>query len=62
MASGFAKSADADNVYVIHADGTSEPIDQGWLSGCIDIKKGDTILMSAFGGGLTTGTCIMVWE
>ena len=26
------------------------------------IKKGDMILMSAFGGGLTTGTCIMVWE
>lgn len=26
------------------------------------IKKGDTLLMSAFGAGLTTGTCIMVWE
>lgn len=26
------------------------------------IKKGDTLLMSAFGGGLTTGTCILVWE
>ena len=26
------------------------------------IKKGDMILMSAFGGGLTTGTCIMKWE
>ncbi|MGE4484558.1 MAG: beta-ketoacyl-ACP synthase III [Oscillospiraceae bacterium] len=26
------------------------------------IKKGDKILMSAFGAGLTTGTCIMIWE
>jgi 3-oxoacyl-[acyl-carrier-protein] synthase-3 len=26
------------------------------------LKKGDILLMSAFGGGLTSGTCIMKWE
>ncbi|MCL1851701.1 MAG: ketoacyl-ACP synthase III [Peptococcaceae bacterium] len=26
------------------------------------IKSGDTLFMSAFGAGLTTGNCVMVWE
>lgn len=26
------------------------------------IKKGDTLFMSAFGAGLTAGSCVMVWE
>jgi len=26
------------------------------------IKKGDTLFISAFGAGLTAGSCIMVWE
>jgi 3-oxoacyl-[acyl-carrier-protein] synthase III len=26
------------------------------------IKQGDILLMSAFGAGLTTGTCVMVWQ
>ena len=26
------------------------------------LKRGDTIFMSAFGAGLTSGSCIMVWE
>jgi 3-oxoacyl-[acyl-carrier-protein] synthase-3 len=26
------------------------------------LKKGDILLLSAFGGGLTSGTCIMKWE
>jgi 3-oxoacyl-[acyl-carrier-protein] synthase III len=26
------------------------------------IKKGTRLLMTAFGAGLTTGTCIMEWE
>jgi len=25
------------------------------------IKKGDTLVMVAFGGGLTAGSCLMVW-
>ena len=26
------------------------------------IKTGDTLLLTAFGAGLTTGTCVMIWE
>ena len=26
------------------------------------IKKGDTLFMSAFGAGMTAGSCVMVWE
>lgn len=33
-----------------------EMIDEG------KIEKGTRLLLSAFGGGLTTGTCVMIWE
>ena len=26
------------------------------------IKKGTKLLLSAFGAGMTTGTCVMIWE
>jgi 3-oxoacyl-[acyl-carrier-protein] synthase-3 len=26
------------------------------------IKAGDRLLLTAFGAGLTTGTCVIVWE
>jgi polysaccharide export outer membrane protein len=45
MASGYARSADTSSVYVIHADGTSEPVNSGWLSSSVEIKKGDTIVV-----------------
>ncbi|MBU1927432.1 SLBB domain-containing protein [bacterium] len=45
MASGYARSADTSNVYIIHADGTSEPISSGWLSSSVEVKKGDTIVV-----------------
>lgn len=35
------------------------------LDECVEqgmIKAGDTLFMSAFGGGLTTGTAVLVWE
>jgi hypothetical protein len=45
MASGYARAADQASVYVIHADGTSEPISSGWLSSSVKIEKGDTIVV-----------------
>ena len=48
LASGLARSADSDRIYVIHADGSSEPISDGWFSGTVEIKKGDTIVVPMF--------------
>lgn len=49
MASGLARSADDDNIYVIHADGTSEPVNSGWLFGSeVEIVKGDTIVVPIY--------------
>ena len=48
MASGYAKSADQSNVYVIHADGTSEPVYRGWLSSNVEIVKGDTLVVPLY--------------
>lgn len=48
MASGYSRGADKDRVYVIHADGTSEPIDSGWLSLGLDVQKGDTIVVPLY--------------
>lgn len=47
LASGFANGADEDRVYVIHSDGTSEPIKSGWwiFSSYSDIEKGDTVVV-----------------
>jgi len=48
MASGLSRSADEDSIYVIHANGTSELLDNGWFSSEVEIKKGDTIVVPLF--------------
>ena len=50
LASGYTQGADKNSVYVIHADGTSEPIQRGWwiFSFHVDIKKGDTIVVPLY--------------
>jgi len=50
MASGLSRSADEDSLYVIHADGTSEPLESGWwiFTSYADIQKGDTIVAPVF--------------
>ena len=48
MASGFSRAADESRVYVIHADGTSEPVDSGWFSSSVKVAKGDTIVIPIY--------------
>jgi len=48
MASGLSRSADEDNIYVIHANGTSELLATGWFGGDVEIKKGDTIVVPLY--------------
>ena len=50
LASGFARGADESKVYVIHADGTSEPAVRGWwiFSSYTSIQKGDTIVVPMY--------------
>ena len=50
LASGFSQGADEDNVYVVHADGRSEPIVSGWwiFSSYADIEKGDTVVVPLY--------------
>lgn len=50
LASGFSQGADEGRVYVIHADGSSEPIVSGWwiFSSYADIEKGDTIVVPLY--------------
>ena len=48
MASGLSRSADAGSIYVIHANGTSEPINTGWFSSDVEIAKGDTIVVPLY--------------
>ncbi len=50
LASGFSQGADESSVYVIHADGTSEPIVSGWwiFSSYADIQKGDTVVVPLY--------------
>jgi len=48
LASGYSRSADTENIYVIHANGTSEPIDNGWCSFDAEIAKGDTIVVPMY--------------
>jgi len=49
-ASGLARGADEDRIYVVHADGTSEPAVHGWwiFSSATAIKKGDTIVVPMY--------------
>ena len=48
MASGLSSGAASDKTYVIHADGTSEPINNGWFSRSVKIAKGDTIVVPLY--------------
>ena len=50
LASGFARSADESKIYVIHADGTSEPAVNGWwiFSSYASIQKGDTVVVPIY--------------
>ena len=48
LASGYSKAADIDNVYVIHANGTSEPINLAWYEENPTIGKGDTIIVPIY--------------
>ena len=48
LASGYSRAADEDSVYIIHADGTSEPINRGWCSFNAEIGKGDTIVVPMY--------------
>ncbi len=48
MASGLSRSADASNIYVIHANGISEPVSKSWFSSSVEIQKGDTIIVPLY--------------
>jgi len=48
MASGVTRSADKNSIYVIHANGMSEPIDSGWFGSEINIQKGDVIVVPLY--------------
>jgi len=47
LASGLTQGADADRIYVIHADGTSEPLESGWwiFASSADVHAGDTVVV-----------------
>lgn len=59
MASGLSKTADKSNIYVIHADGISEPINKGWFSSSTKIKKGDTIVVPVY---IKEMTQLQLWD
>ncbi|QSZ42383.1 hypothetical protein GJV85_09785 [Sulfurimonas aquatica] len=48
MASGLARAADESRIYVIHANGTSEPATSGLFSSSIDIQRGDTVVVPIY--------------
>ena len=48
MASGLSRSADAESIYIIHADGRSELLSRGWFSASVTIQKGDTIVVPLY--------------
>ena len=59
MASGFSRAADEDSVYVIHANGTSEPIGGGWFSASVEIQKGDTIVVPIY---IRENNTLDIWD
>ena len=59
MASGYSRTADESSVYVIHADGTSEPIYGGWFSTAVEIQKGDTIVVPIY---IKENNALDVWD
>ncbi len=50
LASGYARGADEERVYIIHADGTSEPAVSGWwiFSSYAQVQKGDTVVVPMY--------------
>jgi len=49
LASGFSRSADSERVYVIHANGISEPIESSsWFGSSAEIRKGDTVVVPLY--------------
>ncbi|VAY86334.1 Capsule polysaccharide export protein [hydrothermal vent metagenome] len=46
-AGGITEKAEEDNIYVIHADGSAQKVDNGWFSSSNTniIRKGDTIVI-----------------
>ena len=48
LASGYTRAADDDKVYVIHADGSSEPLDSGFFGSSVEIRRGDTIIVPIY--------------
>lgn len=59
LASGLTRSADDSNMYVIHADGTSEPVGSGWFSTGVEIAKGDTIVVPLY---IRETNSLNVWD
>jgi len=50
LASGFSRGADEDSVYIIHANGTSEPMSSGWwiFKSYAEVEKGDTVVVPLY--------------
>lgn len=48
MASGLARTADSSNIYIVHANGISEPVSKSWFTSSIEIQKGDTIVVPLY--------------
>ena len=59
MVGGSLRSADEDNIYIIHADGISEPLDRGWFSSKVKIAKGDTIVVPLY---IKETNQLEIWE
>lgn len=48
LASGYSKAADKESVYVIHANGISEPVNTSWFYANSNLRKGDTIVVPIY--------------
>lgn len=48
FASGLSTGADKGKIYIIHADGSSEPINNGWFHTSVKVAKGDTIVVPLY--------------
>ncbi|NPA58952.1 MAG: hypothetical protein GXO30_00585 [Epsilonproteobacteria bacterium] len=59
LASGLGRAADASHIYVIHADGRSEPASQGWFGTSAKIQKGDTIVVPMY---IKEYNAIEIWD
>ncbi len=59
MASGLSRAADEGSIYIIHANGMSEPLNAGWFSANAEIKKGDTIVVPVYIKEINT---LEIWD